>query len=302
MLRGVPVLLLVVLVCALWFGAWVRAVRAGGSHRRRALLLAVVALALVAGLGLSAPDRQKLLAYLVMPPGLVWLGLVAVGRELFHRRERILGGAVLALFFVYTLMGNVLIGTLGLIALERSVEHVDWTEGPPFDAVLVLGGGTKSNPPPARYALANAGDRVLLGARLYRRGRTRKLVCSGRGVPGISDEDLTEATTAIWTELGIPEEDIVRLRDPFNTKQEIAALAAAIEAHGWRRVGLVTSGAHLPRAMALARAKGLDLAPLAADLHLPPERFTFVDFVPQRAGFSRTSAVMWELVGRAVGR
>lgn len=302
MLRRVLLLLLVALVTAVWLGPALRAIRDGGSRRRNALIGLALALALAAVSGLTAPDRQKMLTHLIMPPGLVWLGLVALFADAVHRRVRPLAWALGVVTLLYSLSGNVLLGDLGLLHLQRLAEPVDWTEGPPYEAVFVLGGGTKPNPAPARYALAAAGDRVMLGARIYKRGRVRKLICSGRGVPGLSSEDLTEATTALWTEMGIPETDILRLPNPHNTKMELAELAGLIEAHGWTRVGLLTSGYHLPRAMALAARNGLDVDPIAADQYLGPDRFLAIDVVPQRRGFARTTTVLWEHLGRLVGR
>jgi len=298
----VLLLLLVALGTAVMFGPALRALHGGGSGRIRAALGLAGAFVAVGLIGFTAPDRQKMLTHLIMPPGLVWLGLVALLAELVRRKERALGVSLAAVTVVYTLSGNVLLGTLGMIQLQESVDAADWTKGPAFDAVLVLGGGTKPNPEPARFALGPSGDRVMLGARIYRRGRVRKLVCSGRGVPGISDEDLTEATTALWTEMGIPEADIVRLPEPWNTKMELAELEALIAERGWTRVGLLTSGYHLPRAVALARRRGLDVIPIAADQHSGPDSFTFLSLVPQRQGFGRTTTFLWEHLGRLVGR
>lgn len=294
-------LLGLVLIAVLILEPWWRQVRRP-QRRIGAVLGATAYLSAVAGLGLSAADSQKMLAHLIMPPGLIWLGLIALVAALVRRRQRgpsLLAGAVLLLFSV---SGNILLGTLGLISLQSELPLVDWTQGEPFDAVLVLGGGTKPQPAPARFGLAGPGDRVLLGARLYRRDRVRTLICSGRGVPGLSDEDLTEATSLIWQELGVDPAHIERLRTPFNTKQELQALQKLIAERGWRRVGLLSSGYHLPRAMAQAGRLGLELVPLRADEFIGPDRFTALSLVPQRGGFARTQAVVWEHLGRRLGR
>jgi len=300
MLRAV-LLLGLVLIAVLGVEPWCRQVRRS-SRRIGVVLGGAIYLGLVLGLGMHAADSQKMLAHLIMPPGLIWLGLIALVAALVRRRQRgpsLLAAAVLLL---YSLGGNVLLGTLGLISLQSELPLVDWTQGEPFDAVLVLGGGTKPQPAPARFGLAGPGDRVLLGARLYRRGRVQTLVCSGRGVPGLSDEDLTEATSVIWQELGVDAAHIERLRTPFNTKQELQALQKLIAERGWRRVGLLSSGYHLPRAMAQARRLGLELVPLRADEFIGPDRLTALSVVPQRGGFARTQAVVWEHLGRALGR
>ena len=292
--------LFVVVLGAAAVGPAVRAWRAG----RRAAVAAAggVALAVVAGQLALDPVSQKVVSHLVMPTGLVWLGLAALAGEAAARRERRFAGALVALFAAYTAAGNILLGTLGLLWLQAQVPALDWREGPPFDAVLVLGGGTKPAPAPNRFELSPAGDRVLLGARLYRAGRARVLVTSGRGVPGLSEDDLTEATLVLWQELGVPAEAVIRLREPWNTQQELEALRPLVAERGWRRVGLVTSAYHLPRALAQARRVGLDVIPVAADHVQGPDRFDVMALLPQVAGFVRVHTVVWEVVGRLVGR
>ncbi len=295
-------LLLVVLGGAAGLGSLVRALRAGGKSRIRGLVIAIGGLVLVLGLGVSSPVSQKLLAYFIMPLGLVWLALIALWVELLRSKSKGLAVALGGILVLYTVAGNPVVGSLGVQKLQNELPVVDWTQGPPFDAVLVLGGGTKQQRAPAMYGLSGAGDRVLLGARLYLKGRTPKLICSGRGVPGLKSDDLTAATTHLWTELGIPESDIHRLREPYNTKEELQALAKLMKSKAWKRVGLVTSGYHLPRAMALAAKQGLDLVPLRADEYLGEDRLSLLSIVPRRTGFSRTELAVWEHIGRWVGR
>lgn len=273
------------------------------ARTRRGVVAAYAALVVAAAAAsVLDPVGQKVLGNLLMPTGWVWLGLLGWGADAVFRRARGQAAGLLILFVLHTLAGNVLLGTLGVIWLQDQLPRVDWRQGPPFDAVLVLGGGTKEAPDPNRFELSAGGDRVLLGARLYRAGRAKVLVTSGRGVPGISQDDLTEATLHIWRELGIPEADVVRLREPYNTKQELIALKALVAERGWRRLGLVSSAYHLPRAMAQAERLGLDVVPLAADHHLGPDRFDAMSIIPQIQGFIRVQKVLWELIGRWVGR
>lgn len=295
-------LLLLVWGGAVGLGLAVRGFRAGGVLRLRASIAAVAMLILVLALGVASPVSQKMLAYLIMPLGLMWLVLIAVWAELLRAKLRGLSLAVGGVLLLYSVAGNPVVGALGLQKLQDEVPLVDWSQGPPFDAVLVLGGGTKHQPPPADYGLSGAGDRVLLGARLYFKGRTSELICSGRGVPGLKVDDLTEATTRIWTDIGIPEHKIHRLREPYNTKEELKALAKLMASKDWKRVGLVTSGYHLPRAMGLAAKQGLDLVPLTADQFLGEDKFTVLSLIPRRTGFLRTELVVWEHIGRWVGR
>jgi uncharacterized SAM-binding protein YcdF (DUF218 family) len=294
-------LFVLIVLATVGLGPAVRAYQAGW-RRPRVVGVGVVVLLAAAAMTAVDPVGQKVVANLIMPTGWVWLGILAWGADAAYRGARRQAAGMAALFVVYTVAGNVVLGTLGLIWLQDQLPQVDWREGPPFDAVLVLGGGTKEAPEPSRFELSAAGDRVLLGARLYRAGRAKVLITSGRGVPGISEDDLTEATLHIWAALGIPEADVVRLREPYNTQQELQALKALVAERGWTRVGLVSSAYHLPRALAQARRLGLEVVPLGADHYQGPDRFYALALIPQLAGFVRTQKVAWELIGQAVGR
>lgn len=246
---------------------------------------------------------EKALARLVMPPGLLWaagyaglLGLLARGR----RRSAVVAGL---LWLGYTVAGNLWVGGLALRALEAPY-HADPVLAAPLDAVLLLGGGTSVRPDGAPQ-LAQSGDRVRVAARLQRTGQTRLLITSGTSVAGLQQaeaRDLAQETRALWLEMGVPEEAIVTVPGPRNTREEIAALKALKAERGWQRVGLVTSAWHLPRAMALAEAAGLDLVPFGADFRGEAPVAGFFGLIPSANGFYRVQAAAWEYLGRWLGR
>lgn len=65
------------------------------------------------------------------------------------------------------------------------------------------------------------GNRLLLAARMFHRGLIKRLVCSGRGIEGLSVEGdgPTQQTEEIWRDLGIPKDRITRI-DGRNTSEE----------------------------------------------------------------------------------
>ena len=83
---------------------------------------------------------------------------------------------------------------------------------------------------------------------------------TGIGGKGV---DMSEATTRIWTEAGIPAERITQLGG-MNTSQEMIELRQFLGEHPPARVGLLTSAFHMPRAERLARKNGLQLTPIPA--------------------------------------
>ena len=246
---------------------------------------------------------QKTFALLLMPAGLAWLALLGAMLFCFHRRHRGLGAFLLATFLLYGLAGNLHVGATLMARLEGEITPVEPTRAGPFDAVCVLGGGTEEDPY-GQPELARAGDRVLLAARLWHAGRTPLLVASGMGRDGRRGlRDAGVETRVLWRGLGIPESAILVVQEPcWVTRDEIAAYCRLQERHGWRRLGLVSSAAHLPRALALARKAGLTVTPLGADWRGRPRAFQLQDLVPQAEGFMDVQRACWEILGRWAGR
>ncbi|MGF1510593.1 MAG: YdcF family protein [Myxococcota bacterium] len=264
--------------------------------------------ALFLALGVYALPRGyllgKVIAHLLMPAGLLWLALTMVVIWSKRAAPPLLALTTAVVWAAYTAAGCPAVGQLGIRVLESEARSIDPFETPPFDAVVVLGGGTSWVDGPR---LSHAGDRVVLGAQLYLMGRTSRLVATGSSIPGWGPRrDLTKETLAVWTSLGVPPSAVLRLPEPKNTREEIAAVAELVEREGFRRVGLVTSAWHLPRAMALVREAGLQVTPLAAD-YRGRAGFGFwgaptIDFIPSGEGFETVHRVGWEFLGRAVGR
>jgi len=195
------------------------------------------------------------------------------------------------------------VGDWLLAQIEAPYREIDPLQGPTLDAVVVLGGGTASVD--GRPRLDLAGDRVLLGAQLHRIGRTKRLVTTGSSIPALGPpRDLTDETAAIWRSLGVPEDAIVRLPEPKNTRQELDAVKAWVETStSVQTIGLVTSAWHLGRALAQAERVGLEVQPLPADVRggSEPGR-NLQDYIPAGPGFEQVHRATWELLGRAVGR
>lgn len=274
------------------------------GSRGRALLIAPVAILglILAFLVATKPVAQKVLGHLVMPTGLVFLGLFVAAVVAFDRHRRRWAAVWLVFFVGHGLSGNAYLGGWLLAQLQQEVEPVDWRNVRPFEAVLVLGGGTRVGRLPGTFQLSGVGDRVMLGARMFHAQKVRWLVASGHSIAGLQAVDLSEATRSIWKDIGVPEARILRLSQPTNTREEIEAFHRLVSESGFSRVGILTSSYHLPRTMAHAKRLGLAASPIAADHRIWPQPFTEIDFVPHRGGFSSVQTACWEIVGRLIGR
>ncbi|GDY12382.1 hypothetical protein LBMAG53_12600 [Planctomycetota bacterium] len=272
----------------------------------------VPAAALVVMAVTAAGDRevQKLLGVLLMPFGLIWLSLLiwtiaaAVGR---HVRLAVgLGLVTVALGVV----GNCWVGGVLIDLLERQVPRIDPDVGAPFDAVFVLGGGT-SLASDGRPSFAESGDRVAVAAALWHRKRTSILVASGMSIPALDQpRHLGVETRTLWAGLGIPPSAVLVIPadespsadGPRITREEIVLYQRLCTERGWTRVGLVSSGWHLPRALAACRRIGFDPVPIPAQPSGPPPRFSMYFLVPQAKGMNTVQTACWEFLGLIVGR
>lgn len=276
------------------------ALRAEGRAR-----LAYVAGGLVCltAMALAAPSGmvlRKTIAALAMPMGLLWSALIAAALVTWWRGRTALTVAFAAIALALTVLGSEPLANAGLAWVEGERGEQDPLEGEPFDAVIVLGGGT-SDTPAGGVQLGCSGDRVALGARLHHRGRAPLLVTSGSPIEGFSEHDSARATSRIWREMGVPPEAIVIVDGARTTGEEAAAIAPIARERGWDRVGLVSSASHLARAVPLFEAEGLEVVPLAADVRRRSARWRgLVSLVPKGPAASDLHSVCWELLGRLV--
>jgi len=281
--------------------AWLR-----GRRGRQPLvaILVVSAAGVVAVWGVvEGYDLRKLVAALVMPAGLTWGLLGALAWRVSAVRAGRLAVAAWALWLGFGLAGNGWVSRMLDGWLERPYARVDPLALPPFDAVLVLGGGVGQHPN-GQVTLGDSGDRLALAARLFHTGKAPVLVATGPLLP-VGERPTTSVpllTARVWRDLGVPDAAIVMVEGPRATRDEVAALTGLVRERGWRRVGLVTSARHLRRAVGLCRRAGLEVVPLPADFAVTVSPARPAGLVPSGQGFADVQAACWELLGAAVGR
>jgi len=246
---------------------------------------------------------EKLLTALALPGGLIWLGLIALAAMAWRRKQKSMLALSCVLLAAYTAAGNGPLGRAMLARLERDYAQIRPLERGPFDAVVVLGGGTSSTPG-GLAQLDQAGDRVALAARLYHAGRTERVIVTGERIASLDPDSRNPAgeSAEVLDALGVPPDRIVRLPGR-NTSEEMAALARWSAEHPqWSRLGVVTSARHMARALRLAEARQIRIEPLPADFRGQPRPWTVVSIVPSADGFQRTQAALKETLARCVGR
>ncbi|MEM8734754.1 MAG: YdcF family protein [Planctomycetota bacterium] len=188
--------------------------------------------------------------------------------------------------------------------LEESIDVPELSADDPLDAVLVLGGGTADAL--TRAQVSSAGDRVVYGAQLYHRGIAKRLITSGTAIKSMAGEALrgpADQTQEIWQGLGIPADKIL-VFEGRNTFEEIRTLSEALEGDlAGMKIGILTSAIHLPRAMRLAQARGLeDIVPIAADYRYHDGPKPFMYYLPGAQPLYQLAAAEHEIIAKLVNR
>ena len=205
----------------------------------------------------------KLLPEFVSP--LAWIMLLLLA-ALAARSQPVTRGLIAGALVLAWLAGNTLLS----MAVVRSLEsrYAPPTTLPRLDAVVVLGGGVLPALAPRPMAeVGPAGDRVLYAARLYHAGVAPVLILSGARVSpeGTRFPDEATAMQEIFTMLGVPPTALILEREATNTYENARACRMIITERRFQRIGLVTSAQHMPRAVAVFRAQGIEVVPLPTD-------------------------------------
>jgi len=216
----------------------------------------------------------KLLPLAFYPLGLA-LALQLAG--LLGRRRPWATGVSVAGIAVLGLAAMPLVSRELVWGLEERAMALSPAVMPTADAVVVLGGGLRPALPPRRgVEVGEAGDRLLTGVELIRRGRAPWLLLSGGRVTLAADdpsppEARSAAQLAVW--LGVPQRQLLLSERARTTAEEAVALNTLARQRRWQRVLLVTSATHMPRALAtFHHLTALEVVPVACDYQLPLRR------------------------------
>jgi SanA protein len=130
-------------------------------------------------------------------------------------------------------------------------------EAPAHPVAIVFGAGLRRDGRPT----AVLADRIVVAVELYQSKRVSRILLSGSSRPDGYDEAQSMKSYAI--ELGVPEEDL--LVDSGGDRTFLTC-SRAHEIFGIDSATLVTQRYHLPRALILCHAIGIDAVGVASDL------------------------------------
>ncbi len=252
---------------------------------------------------------SKFLPLFVYPVGMICI-LIVTGL-LLHKRKRLQTTAFLLAFLVLFICGNRWFS----IALARSLEwrYLPLDPLPSADVILVLGGSTEpSLYPRSAVEVNSAGDRVLYAADLYAQKKAPQILLSGGRISWLGEQSSSPAVDMqqILLRFGIPEQKMWLQTESRNTEEDARFCLDILKENDVKRILLVTSAMHMPRALALFQGNGIEIIPAPTDytvteqgwneLFHPDINSFFVDLMPNASSLSLTTTVMKEYIGMAV--
>ncbi len=197
------------------------------------------------------------------------------------------------------------VGDYLLRQLESEHPLLAVQDTPRADAAILLGGVVGYLVPPRIYPDLNTNaGRVVHTARLYQAGRVSRIIISGGNYPwGPKSLSEAELIADLLIEWGVSRDDILLETESRNTRENAINTAALVRQHRIGSTLLVTSGFHMPRAIATFRKVGLEAFPVPADFKAIPRPYQFpLDYLPQESGVHFTTRFVKEMLGLAVYR
>lgn len=198
-----------------------------------------------------------------------------------------------------------IVGERAYATLERQYPPMPLSDTPKADVAIVLGGAIKGPMHPrTEIEMTDSSSRVLHAFRLYRAAKIDRILIAGGNAPDSPNErpeaEIIRDLLVMW---GVPGDKIVvetRSRNTWENAREIHAL--------WKREPfgsalLVTSAAHMPRAIGVFRRLGLPVVPCSVDVHVvegAPRDLTY--WIPNAGALSQTTDAIRAWLGILVYR
>lgn len=242
---------------------------------------------------------SKILDVLFEP--LAWaLALGALAALRLRGRPARVVVASLTLLYAFALP---LVADLLWRGLEAGVVGTYRPEGEPYEAAILLGGPADNNARdlPEAFAYNENVERVLATYELLRTGRALAAIASSGPIDppwrAPSEAHLLVEQLARW---GVDRERLVVEPQSRNTVENARETAKIVRARGYKRLVLITSAYHMPRALGCFRAAGLEVDTLPVDYRAPLTIGRSP--LPRADALARSTMALRELAGRLIYR
>lgn len=253
---------------------------------------------------------SKLLPTFIYPLGLSCI-LLIVAFFLALRRSRFATIPIALSFLILMITGNPRFSD----ALVKSLEWQNTATKnlPTADAIVVLGGATRSiSPPRIMPDLNEHGDRILYAAKLYKERKAPLIVLSGGRIEWFGKEE-SEATdmARILQLTGVPKKAIIQEDNSLNTYENAKFTKKILDEKGIKKILLVTSAFHTPRSLKIFARQGIEAIPaptdfLISELDLIKHDYSMesriLSYFPKSESLYYTTKIIKEYIGTFIYR
>lgn len=240
---------------------------------------------------------HKLLPLIVSPLGLV--AVLFVLSIILRRRGPALVGLFVLLVCSLPMTADRLWGALESDYPYRPIESVESA-----DAIVVLSGmlGGIETEQSVVSQWGEATDRFFAGVDLLNAQKAPLIVFTRGQWPWLNLPPEGEILAKRALMMGVSSSQILLTGVVTNTADEADEVKSLMDFGGMRRVILVTSSFHMPRAKLLFDRAGVASVPYPTDFRSGGGHIDWMSFVPSAGGLVKTSDAVRELIGRAYYR
>ncbi|NNC99818.1 MAG: YdcF family protein [Gammaproteobacteria bacterium] len=242
----------------------------------------------------------KIISALLYPLGLVVL-LATLGWIFgIFRWKKIGRSLTLVSILILLLSSNPNVAKWLVKSLEQQYPQRDLGSTEKHDAIVVLGGGLRIPLPPALYTQIGSGsDRLWHAVRLYRAGKADEIILAGGNIFELLDfQGEAYYASELLQQWGIPKSAIFIEANSRTTRQNARNTARYLAERDIRKILLVTSAYHMPRAIAAFGQLSLVITPASADILIRNYSLPEVlQWVPSAPALAQTTLAVHEYYG-----
>ena len=245
---------------------------------------------------------SKIAIVFITPLGLC-IGLMILGLLLMAARLRKTGLGLVVFGTALLWVASMPVTSRSVLgSLERQYPPAAMSSSPSADVAILLGGAVGGPVSPRQTVdLGEASDRVYHAFELFRAGKVRTILISGGNLPwSPAAEPEAETIRKLLRSWGVPDEAIVTAGTSRTTAENAREVAALWPSLGFQSALLVTSAAHMPRALASFRKAGVPVTPSSTDIRVVDDPLDPLDILPDAGALGGTSDAMKERIGYLV--
>ncbi|MFN3814309.1 MAG: YdcF family protein [Aquificaceae bacterium] len=228
---------------------------------------------------------KKILSNLLLPPGLFILALLTIA--FLERRKK-------ATYYI-SIMSAILLYFLSIEPIKDALLTPLENKYPvpkrfSADVIVVLGGGSYGS----GVLKEDSMKRLLTGTLLHKETGLPIILSGGANL--LPDADIMKS---FLLSLGVDRKSIITEVESRDTKENSLFVKKICEERGYRRIVLVTSAYHMPRAVLSFKKEGMDVIPYPTDFKRDI-RYNLFSFLPKMGVLDDSIKALREYLGTLV--